>query len=149
MSGSTYRIHNLNSEAVERQEFRLGPTAEHKRFSLIICIIGGLNRKCQLSRGRHDSRKSASKKVGPNEPCPCGSGKKYKKCHRDKAKPQAAAPAEAASTMAYPRGIPGIPQYMVSVPRFKDPNDPRNAGGPDGLPGQYQVTLTLRAPAYL
>src|SRR5262245_43508053 len=20
-------------------------------------------------------------KVGPNEPCPCGSGKKYKKCH--------------------------------------------------------------------
>ncbi|MDR1735063.1 MAG: preprotein translocase subunit SecA [Oscillospiraceae bacterium] len=25
-------------------------------------------------------RKSAAK-VGPNEPCPCGSGKKYKKCH--------------------------------------------------------------------
>jgi preprotein translocase subunit SecA len=22
----------------------------------------------------------AAKKVGPNEPCPCGSGKKYKKC---------------------------------------------------------------------
>ena len=21
------------------------------------------------------------KKVGRNEPCPCGSGKKYKKCH--------------------------------------------------------------------
>ncbi|MCQ2462050.1 MAG: preprotein translocase subunit SecA [Clostridia bacterium] len=25
-------------------------------------------------------RKSASEKVGPNDPCPCGSGKKYKKC---------------------------------------------------------------------
>ena len=25
-------------------------------------------------------RKSASEKVGPNAPCPCGSGKKYKKC---------------------------------------------------------------------
>ena len=25
-------------------------------------------------------RKSASEKVGPNEPCPCGCGKKYKKC---------------------------------------------------------------------
>ena len=26
------------------------------------------------------------KKVGPNDPCPCGSGKKYKKCcmHKDK-----------------------------------------------------------------
>ena len=20
-------------------------------------------------------------KIGPNQPCPCGSGKKYKKCH--------------------------------------------------------------------
>ena len=25
-----------------------------------------------------------SGKVGPNDPCPCGSGKKYKKCCRDK-----------------------------------------------------------------
>ena len=23
----------------------------------------------------------ADKKIGRNEPCPCGSGKKYKKCH--------------------------------------------------------------------
>lgn len=27
------------------------------------------------------STSSAKKKVGPNDPCPCGSGKKYKKCH--------------------------------------------------------------------
>ncbi len=26
----------------------------------------------------------AEKKIGPNDPCPCGSGKKYKKCCRDK-----------------------------------------------------------------
>ena len=25
-------------------------------------------------------RKSKSDKIGPNDPCPCGSGKKYKKC---------------------------------------------------------------------
>ena len=25
-----------------------------------------------------------TQKVGPNDPCPCGSGKKYKKCCRDK-----------------------------------------------------------------
>ena len=25
--------------------------------------------------------KRESKKIGPNEPCPCGSGKKHKKCH--------------------------------------------------------------------
>ena len=28
--------------------------------------------------------RAASTKVGPNDPCPCGSGKKYKKCCRDK-----------------------------------------------------------------
>ncbi|WP_353151903.1 SEC-C metal-binding domain-containing protein [Pollutimonas bauzanensis] len=27
------------------------------------------------------SRRSSSSKVGRNDPCPCGSGKKYKKCH--------------------------------------------------------------------
>jgi preprotein translocase subunit SecA len=26
-------------------------------------------------------RRNADKKVGRNDPCPCGSGKKYKKCH--------------------------------------------------------------------
>jgi preprotein translocase subunit SecA len=24
---------------------------------------------------------AANRKVGRNDPCPCGSGKKYKKCH--------------------------------------------------------------------
>ena len=30
--------------------------------------------------------RKSEKKVGPNDPCPCGSGKKYKKCcmHKDK-----------------------------------------------------------------
>jgi uncharacterized protein YecA (UPF0149 family) len=26
-------------------------------------------------------RKPSIAKVGPNDPCPCGNGKKYKKCH--------------------------------------------------------------------
>ena len=28
--------------------------------------------------------RNKAKKIGPNDPCPCGSGKKYKKCCRDK-----------------------------------------------------------------
>jgi len=48
--------------------------------------------------------------------------------------------------MRYPTGIPGIPQYFITSPRFKDPGDPRNQGGPDGLPGAYKVTLTLARP---
>ena len=31
-------------------------------------------------------RKAAEKKIGPNDPCPCGSGKKYKKCCMQKDK---------------------------------------------------------------
>lgn len=34
-----------------------------------------------ISRSRGASHLSTSLKVGRNEPCPCGSGKKYKKCH--------------------------------------------------------------------
>ena len=30
--------------------------------------------------------RTATKKVGPNDPCPCGSGKKYKKCCMQKDK---------------------------------------------------------------
>ena len=29
----------------------------------------------------NENRRIVSKKVGRNEPCPCGSGKKYKHCH--------------------------------------------------------------------
>jgi preprotein translocase subunit SecA len=30
--------------------------------------------------GKQEPPKAAGKKVGRNDPCPCGSGKKYKKC---------------------------------------------------------------------
>ena len=33
-----------------------------------------------LGSGLHELRKTAAEKVGRNDPCPCGSGKKYKKC---------------------------------------------------------------------
>jgi hypothetical protein len=33
-----------------------------------------------LRRKRIEKAKQSSRKIGPNEPCPCGSGKKYKKC---------------------------------------------------------------------
>ena len=32
------------------------------------------------SKGSNKAAVAAGKKVGRNEPCPCGSGKKYKKC---------------------------------------------------------------------
>ena len=42
-------------------------------------------RRAAMSAGQRQSKpatvKREDKKVGRNEPCPCGSGKKYKQCH--------------------------------------------------------------------
>ncbi|NRB40919.1 MAG: preprotein translocase subunit SecA, partial [Pseudomonadales bacterium] len=35
----------------------------------------------EVVKEKHEPFKRAGKKVGRNEPCPCGSGKKYKQCH--------------------------------------------------------------------
>ncbi|MCL4235459.1 MAG: preprotein translocase subunit SecA, partial [Deltaproteobacteria bacterium] len=42
-------------------------------------------------KGKPVPIKRTGLKVGPNDPCPCGSGKKYKKCCRDKEKAAAGA----------------------------------------------------------
>ena len=49
-----------------------------KTFFRIQLINNDSNKK---NNNDQDKRKIVSKKVGRNEPCPCGSGKKYKQCH--------------------------------------------------------------------
>jgi hypothetical protein len=44
-------------------------------------------------------------------------------------------------------GIPGQNALHIVVPIFSA-NDPRNAGGPGGLPGDYEVTFTFHRPGY-
>lgn len=44
------------------------------------------------------SNSPAQPQVGRNEPCPCGSGKKYKRCHGVDAAPKLSLPVEAAGT---------------------------------------------------
>ncbi|MBQ6919420.1 MAG: SEC-C domain-containing protein, partial [Synergistaceae bacterium] len=60
----------LLSESTKRKERKM--TAEKKEFQM-----SGANSQSQDSR--EPVRKVA--KVGRNDPCPCGSGKKYKHCH--------------------------------------------------------------------
>jgi hypothetical protein len=57
-------------------------------------------------------------------------------------------PGNTGNTLAYPRGLPSIPQYVVARPRFRDPGDPRNQGGPAGLPGTYRTVMTLAKPGF-
>ena len=46
-----------------------------------IQLINNNNTKNDDNNDNKIDRKVISKKVGRNEPCPCGSGKKYKQCH--------------------------------------------------------------------
>ena len=46
--------------------------------------IGGIktnNEDFTSKKESQDPRRIITKKIGRNEPCPCGSGKKYKQCH--------------------------------------------------------------------
>ncbi len=42
--------------------------------------LQAVEQRSQLKRVQHSRRARAMRKIGRNEPCPCGSGKKYKKC---------------------------------------------------------------------
>jgi len=51
-----------------------------KTFFSIELVSNNTN-KIEEEKNNIDTRRIISKKVGRNEPCPCGSGKKYKLCH--------------------------------------------------------------------
>lgn len=52
------------------------------------------------------------------------------------------------STQVSPMGVPGEAQGLVACNHFRDDADPRNVGGPNGLPGQYRVTFLFERPNY-
>ena len=96
------------------------------------------------------------RKIGRNDSCPCGSGKKYKKCHgmtTNKASapdPHAKPPSPSGTTSVQmsPMGLPGQHQHVITLNKFRDPNDSRNVGGPQGLPGKYSATFVLARPGF-
>ncbi len=70
----------IREETVRRLlRFMPTPRQEVKRVKVAkeVSTSGDKTVKAQPIRNK-------DKKVGPNDPCPCGSGKKYKKCCRDK-----------------------------------------------------------------
>lgn len=113
-----------------------------------------------MRRRRNSRHPRARKTVGRNDPCPCGSGKKFKRCHglssrEDDAKavpqePQAKPAAGPAIKMDLPQlGLPGNTMHLVAVGRSsRNPNAPCNAAHPAGSPGQYTVSFVLSRPGF-
>jgi hypothetical protein len=69
----------------------------------------------------------AAPKAGPNDPCPCGSGKKFKKCHGDSSR-GTAAPANTTGTMlvnsVMSLAVMGLIAVLVVEALYFFPSDP-------------------------
>lgn len=66
-------IFHFNLERFDHRELELKREAELERLHMISSETSSEQGQAQEQR--------AENKVGRNDPCPCGSGKKYKKCH--------------------------------------------------------------------
>ncbi len=64
----------------EARPVNLGETAIQKAVKSGRAMAGGIPVKTATNL-EESERVSNRPKVGRNDPCPCGSGKKYKKCH--------------------------------------------------------------------
>jgi preprotein translocase subunit SecA len=62
-------------QPVEEKKVEEQIERKQKRQDMILSHVGG-----DGESGAHQVKRDAPK-VGRNDPCPCGSGKKYKKCH--------------------------------------------------------------------
>lgn len=66
---------------------RTNPVSPQQREELIVGLAAGLahayryfRERAPLKAGERSSRCSATPRIGRNDPCPCGSGRKYKRC---------------------------------------------------------------------
>ena len=70
-------IESIREETV-RMVLTVKPAQKVERKQVMNAANAGL--KGQTPEKKIIVTRTSSKKVGPNDPCPCGSGKKHKKC---------------------------------------------------------------------
>lgn len=84
-------------------------------------------------------------KTGRNDPCPCGSGKKFKKCCLGRGASPAMPKQSAKDVSQKPWGVPGEEHQLWVVPLEAGQEPPTNLRG---APGKYKVQLLLSRPGY-
>ena len=92
-------------------------------------------------------KQQAMKKIGRNQPCPCGSGKKYKRCCGSPLKQSATVPKPnvPSTPITFPMvGLPGE-HHWLWMARHRDPQPTVGAAG---QPGQYRLTVLFARPSY-
>lgn len=91
------------------------------------------------------------KKIGRNALCPCGSGKKYKKCHGAVAAASQNAPGGRSDRRMFQlphTGMPGQTHHITLVAQFGEADDARNRTNSAGQPGRYKVIFVFNRPGY-
>jgi preprotein translocase subunit SecA len=67
-----FSVQTVREQSVQQLE-------QQNRPQRVVMSHGGQTE--QASAGAPPGAKREADKVGRNDPCPCGSGKKYKRCH--------------------------------------------------------------------
>ena len=68
-------------EVQQRRRQAAGRVTESKQSAINLGYKASSSAQAQASRGGKAQPVKVGEKVGRNDPCPCGSGKKYKHCH--------------------------------------------------------------------
>lgn len=68
-------------EVQQRRRQSMARMTESKQSTVNLGYAGGSSQQAQASRAGKVQPVKVGEKVGRNDPCPCGSGKKYKHCH--------------------------------------------------------------------
>ena len=81
----SYDVFNEMTDSIEQDVVKtmlhLVPREKIERAQIIRNMVTNLNEAAKAGTEKAKPKvKSSSEKVGRNDPCPCGSGKKYKKC---------------------------------------------------------------------
>jgi len=90
MSAIARLYRHLPAETDEEREVVALLEAEHPLATLdegmedLVVTVADLNDLTREQRFKVDTIKRDAPKVGRNDPCPCGSGKKFKQCHGSK-----------------------------------------------------------------
>jgi uncharacterized protein len=82
--GGLVAVMALYHEHDEDPELRPGPISPEQREEMLVQMAAGIVRAYRYFRSSlppgSNAAYGASGKIGRNDPCPCGSGKKYKRC---------------------------------------------------------------------
>ena len=73
-------LKSFDKKTMNPIEFGMGVLQSDLPYEIKMDILRQMRENSSKSHELYKSERGISVKVGKNDPCPCGSGKKYKKC---------------------------------------------------------------------